>query len=756
VAGDTLYLRGGTYVQSIRSNDQTIPVGTAWANAPQIKAYPGEIPIIQPSGGSEVMNLASFVGGNDLIQYLIIDGLVFDGINTTNGDVVSLNGTKYVRMQNADIKNSGPYNHPFAPINYTISVQQGPAEFNELLRSNVHHARGSHGLYIRGANNFFDGLNVYDNAFCGMQLYATAGGVNNNTVKNSKFYGNGGFINELGVPQECAGLYIGSGNGNIAYNNVVYNNREVGIEITTGTNSQVYHNTVVGNVYGGFVIFNSSGDVIKNNIASENGSAYGNIYDTAGATFAKNLCSSEGTGCDSTLVGDPSFVSATAGDFHLRVGSKAIDAGVDLGDPYRVDAENRARGIPPDVGAYEFVPAEPPPQPPPPGLQVELKGNGTSADTSGKGHDAALINGTLANGTPILAGYTSFVFDGVNDHMTIPENIAFRPTDKLCISVWNDSTGSNYAYFWDVGGSYGFWHDPNGGVHGYIVTSTGLIGAQSGGGVDVRTGPHHLVFTRDAAGALRLYFDKSQVGFTASEGTISYTGTPTIYIGRNGLGAQEFYTGRMGHVRFYNDECTPQAVAQLYAEDVSVANTAMTHMQLARAHAAQTEANLVGVPDSDQALVVTDVVDLLFTITRTGAQTVLHYPLECAVDGGTFTGVTNAFDGLGVKITTNSVLNMGDSTVVPLPANLPLGGLTPVAGRVVADTIDTNVKTTLNTGEATQWRYTLAFDGSLAGKTAQCRPGNVDTYMNVKTLSLLAPPSARAVEGGQWRGVTLQ
>src|SRR4051794_4523366 len=41
-AGDVLYLRGGTYSQSINSNSQVIPTGTSWANAPLVSAYPGE------------------------------------------------------------------------------------------------------------------------------------------------------------------------------------------------------------------------------------------------------------------------------------------------------------------------------------------------------------------------------------------------------------------------------------------------------------------------------------------------------------------------------------------------------------------------------------------------------------------------------------------------------------------------------------------------------------------------------------------
>src|SRR2546428_9686097 len=35
-AGDTLYLRGGTYAETIDSNKQTIPHATSWSDAPVI------------------------------------------------------------------------------------------------------------------------------------------------------------------------------------------------------------------------------------------------------------------------------------------------------------------------------------------------------------------------------------------------------------------------------------------------------------------------------------------------------------------------------------------------------------------------------------------------------------------------------------------------------------------------------------------------------------------------------------------------
>ena len=88
---------------------------------------------------------------------------------------------------------------------------------------------------------------------------------------------------------------------------------------------------------------------------------------------------------------------------------------------------------------------------------------------------------------------------------------------------------------------------------------------------------------------------------------------------------------------------------------------------------------------------------------------------------------------------------MGDLTSVPIPANLNTGGLAAVQGRVVADTISTTHRTTLNTGTYTQWRYTIEVGSPLvATDTVQCRPYDetdvvLDGYSTLPTLTMTAP-----------------
>src|SRR6266700_87731 len=108
-AGDTLYLRGGTYNEAINSNNQTIPTGTSWSNPVTIASSPGESATLKPSSGGAVLDFNAYNTSYN-IQYIIFDRLILDGSNTIG--VVSILGnpngfqSHHIRFQNGEVRYS--------------------------------------------------------------------------------------------------------------------------------------------------------------------------------------------------------------------------------------------------------------------------------------------------------------------------------------------------------------------------------------------------------------------------------------------------------------------------------------------------------------------------------------------------------------------------------------------------------------------------------------------------------------------------
>jgi hypothetical protein len=137
--GDTLYIRGGTYAETISPATMTIPSGTSWSNAITISGYPNETVTITGIVLNDGANLS----------YVILNNLV---LNPTGLFIGS--GSDHIRLSNSEIN---------AADSSDMGVFFGVnANYNELINCSVHNAV-YHGLYITSSNNLFDGTRVYNN-----------------------------------------------------------------------------------------------------------------------------------------------------------------------------------------------------------------------------------------------------------------------------------------------------------------------------------------------------------------------------------------------------------------------------------------------------------------------------------------------------------------------------------------------------------------------------------------------------------------
>jgi parallel beta-helix repeat protein len=295
-AGDTLYIRAGSYPEAINSGNQTIPTGTSWNSVVMISAYQGE-----------AVTITGIVLYHSYVRYIVFDGLIIDPSGSLDESVYLSNGTNHIRVKNSEIKNSRRQG-------VLIARGTGGTDFNEFINVNVHHngttAGYDHGVYIEGSNNLVEGSEIHHNAAYGIHVFMSGGSsTSNNIIRNNRIYSNGV------LPGTSFGIVLSCGDGNMAYNNLVYNNKG-GIQVDfRATNTQVYNNTIYNNTGDGILINSSStAAIVKNNIIYQNGGIINNY--------------ASGTQVSNNLTTNPMFVDATGGDFSLQPGSPAINTGV--------------------------------------------------------------------------------------------------------------------------------------------------------------------------------------------------------------------------------------------------------------------------------------------------------------------------------------------------------------------------------------------------------------------------------------------
>ena len=268
-AGDTLYIRGGTYTEGIDSNYQRIPTGTSWSDAPLIAAFPGETVVLAPGGGGDIINLP-----NASDHYIVFDGLVVDGTGAS-GSVLSVGavGAHHIRFQNMHMKNS------YGPIVWLWG------SYTEVLNSKISDSQRAFGVYMVGNNNVIDGNEIYNNAGYAVHIYDPRfpnPSTDNHIVSNNTMYNNG-------FGRWEAAITVGTGSDCLVYNNIIHDNFG-GIDVYKyGTNEQIDSNTLYNNGWGIAIFESNRGVVVRNNIVHQDGIATGSaINDRGVGTILEN------------------------------------------------------------------------------------------------------------------------------------------------------------------------------------------------------------------------------------------------------------------------------------------------------------------------------------------------------------------------------------------------------------------------------------------------------------------------------------
>lgn len=388
VAGDTVYIKEGTYNENVLIKNSGSP-GMFITFA----AYPGDSVTIDGKGLSVEM----------------WDGLV----QITSSSYVKLSGLRIINSRFAGIMVARDYETKAPPSNIilernyisntaasAIFVDNGKdiiIDGNEITKAQTMEGLSQQaGETISLAN--VDGFEIRNN-----KLYQN----NFESINVKEGSSNGKIYNNDISLHESAGIYVDAWSGNShdieifsnkihdgrasgrgvalaiekggslknvkVYNNIIYNNAATGIDLAwyskgaidniSITSNTVYNNGLIDSWGGGISVDYSAATnvIIRNNIVSKN-NHYSIRSKNTNAVIDHNLIDGYIGGQDEAkgsdyIEGDPEFVNQASADFHLRNTSPAIEKGSVNGVPSMdFDGNIRLRNASYDIGAFKYSP----------------------------------------------------------------------------------------------------------------------------------------------------------------------------------------------------------------------------------------------------------------------------------------------------------------------------------------------------------------------------------------------------------------
>ncbi|WNM58127.1 right-handed parallel beta-helix repeat-containing protein [Candidatus Nitrospira allomarina] len=426
IPGDTLFVRGGTYLGS--HNLAKIPNGNSWEQTVSIKRYASEKVVITAARDRSALYFA------DGSHYVIVEGFVFDARGGANG-IQTGHRSHHIRILNSEIMNAN-----------SNGILTGISNDIEFIGLKIHDngvtpARG-HGIYLDGNKILVKDCSIYRNGGWGVHMYSSSNQPSNNMITNNRIYDNARFGKGPGV-----GVYGGTNNSVI--NNVIWGNI-MGVEVNYGaSNSKVFNNTVHANSSYGIWLGSTSRDsLIKNNIASLNGGNGIIITKGSGSSQVFNnlvAATNSGTGLAdwedkasykgnvAASINDIKYANHQNRDFHLQQGSLAIAAGVVLSE-VKNDFDYASRNSNAyDIGAFAFNGTPPPANStPPPSTSTPPPSTSTpppSSPTSPTSSSGIISNLTVASGrayvvpaSGLQAGARVYIDRGYT-FKTVPSNV---------------------------------------------------------------------------------------------------------------------------------------------------------------------------------------------------------------------------------------------------------------------------------------------------------------------------------------------
>ncbi|MBE0679713.1 MAG: T9SS type A sorting domain-containing protein [Bacteroidales bacterium] len=386
-AGDTIFLRGGTYAFTTMQ-DLTGKDGLS-GKLIKIWAYPGEKPVITKGSIFDMQDQSNLIYIES--DYLHLKGLEICHFAQKSG--IRASSALFGFTSNSIFENLD-YHH-----NGLGMVIRGNSTSNLILNSDFHHNYDPYnpdpychadGLDIaetpEGTVNTVRGCRFYANSDDGLDLWNNEGIV---VIENCWAWRNGYREDGLTAGGDGAGFKLGATESTyysvykrILINNLSVSNRNFGITQNAATCKMfICNNILFDNKKTGIYFSASWGDaqhVIRNNIS------YKNVTDAAiGIKLPSvdhnswqpgfTITDQDFKSVDPTQLVRPRKPDGTLPDIdfmHLVAGSDLIDTGIDVGLPYLGGA--------PDLGAFETMPPAPVVANQPPVVSISSPSSSTS------------------------------------------------------------------------------------------------------------------------------------------------------------------------------------------------------------------------------------------------------------------------------------------------------------------------------------------------------------------------------------------